>query len=602
MRLIRASANAIPLPDASVQTCVTSPPYWGLRSYAGEQQQVWGGDPEHAHEWGEARLVATGNAPSAKSTLTTNNGQGPKPGDKYEASMSGVASTGSFCPCGAWYGALGLEPTPELYVAHLVEVFREVRRVLRTDGTLWLNLGDSYNNIGGTVGGGKNVEARQRTLRTWAVGLKPKDLVGIPWMVAFALRADGWYLRSDIIWHKPNPMPESVTDRPTKAHEYLFLLTKSERYFYDADAIREPITDVASVLRHKDTGRGDQGYAVASGQGLRPQRNSNSGLGGNVETGRNKRTVWTVATRPFPNVPARRAGVGGTDRRWSPGCPVHEDQRHLDATDECGEPLTASQSGSTTHSGDHPAQSQPSAHAPIVQRLVAETSLDSSDSLALASAQTATPRSTQSRRTARAPETSQHETGGAGLAPHTGGISQSPEPAATVVRSPESSIEAGYAEDEQDSYREPETPSRSACTCTSMQSISHFAVYPPDLIEPCILAGSSPKACGVCGAPWERVTENGETTGRTALNGLGNGELAKSARFGDAHRWSVGWQPTCAHDDGSGQSVVLDPFNGSGTTGVVAVRHNREYVGVDISDEYMGLARQRINEVQRVLF
>ena len=621
MRLIRASANAIPLPDASVQTCVTSPPYWGLRSYAGEQQQVWGGDPEHAHEWsGHEQRGQTGG--TGKSTLGAASGghgisrmseAGILRSQVRQATTPTISS--AFCPCGAWYGALGLEPTPELYVAHLVEVFREVRRVLRKDGTLWLNLGDSYNNIGGTVGGGKNVEARQRTLRTWAVGLKPKDLVGIPWMVAFALRADGWYLRSDIIWHKPNPMPESVTDRPTKAHEYLFLLTKSERYFYDADAIREPITDVASVLRHKDTGRGDQGYAVASGQGLRPQRNSNSGLGGNVETGRNKRTVWTVATRPFPNVPARRAGVGGTDRRWSPGCPVHEDQRHLDATDECGEPLTASQSGSTTHSGDHPAQSQPSAHAPIVQRLVAETSLDSSDSLALASAQTATPRSTQSRRTARAPETSQHETGGAGLAPHTGGISQSPEPAATVVRSPESSIEAGYAEDEQDSYREPETPSRSACTCTSMQSISHFAVYPPDLIEPCILAGSSPKACGVCGAPWERVVRrsdaSNETNERIAdydVGGLVKGSPADRVRRLDGKNYehvrvaTNDWKPTCAHDDGSGQSVVLDPFNGSGTTGVVAVRHNREYVGVDISDEYMGLARQRINEVQRVLF
>jgi DNA modification methylase len=145
----------------------------------------------------------------------------------------------------------------------------------------------------------RSQERQQMTARRFDHGCKPKDLLGIPWMVAFALRADGWYLRSDIIWAKPNPMPESVTDRPTKAHEYLFLLAKQPRYFYDADAIREPHTDPASVERHKDTGRGDQEYAVASGPWGRPQRNSNSGLGGDLEAGRNKRSVWPVATQPY---------------------------------------------------------------------------------------------------------------------------------------------------------------------------------------------------------------------------------------------------------------------------------------------------------------
>jgi len=175
--------------DESVQCCVTSPPYWGLRDY-------------------------------------------------------GVA------------GQMGLEATPELYTARMVEVFREVRRVLRADGTLWLNLGDSYWGSGkglnqdGTHSSENKPTDKQYTnggsLKTKVskypddCGIKPKDLVGIPWRVAFAIQADGWYLRSDIIWSKPNPMPESVTDRPTKAHEYLFLLSKSERYWYDADAIKEP--------------------------------------------------------------------------------------------------------------------------------------------------------------------------------------------------------------------------------------------------------------------------------------------------------------------------------------------------------------------------
>ena len=169
----------------SAQCCITSPPYWGLRDYGVE-------------------------------------------------------------------GQLGLEKTPDEYVAHLVEVFREVRRVLRDDGTLWLNLGDSYAGSGKCSGrtweDGKipNMSAKQHTnTGSLAVGrtpqlngIKPKDLVGIPWMVAFALRADGWYLRSDIIWSKPNPMPESVTDRPTKAHEYVFLLSKSKEYYYDHMAIK----------------------------------------------------------------------------------------------------------------------------------------------------------------------------------------------------------------------------------------------------------------------------------------------------------------------------------------------------------------------------
>lgn len=182
--LVQADARQIPLQDKSVHCCVTSPPYWGLRDY-------------------------------------------------------GVA------------GQLGLEETPEEYIAAMVGVFREVRRVLSDVGTLWVNMGDSYCANGK---GGRDEEVRSRGKNLprgssrWGGGnsevanLKCKDLVGIPWMLAFALRSDGWYLRSDIIWSKPNPMPESVTDRPTKAHEYIFLLSKSERYYYDADAILEPVS------------------------------------------------------------------------------------------------------------------------------------------------------------------------------------------------------------------------------------------------------------------------------------------------------------------------------------------------------------------------
>lgn len=191
-------------------------------------------------------------------------------------------------------GQIGLEQTPEQYIAAMVEVFRCVRDVLADDGTLWLNIGDSYAanrsyQVESTKGGAKHGPGQAAGGKGSRVpdGMKPKDLIGIPWMLAFALRADGWYLRQDIIWHKPNPMPESVKDRCTKAHEYVFLLSKSERYFFDADAIKEP----ADPANHRDS-RGIR--RTPDGQ------SDHSGFknGRHYET-RNKRDVWTVATRPY---------------------------------------------------------------------------------------------------------------------------------------------------------------------------------------------------------------------------------------------------------------------------------------------------------------
>ena len=232
------------LPDASAQCCVTSPPYWGLRDYG--------------HD-----------------------------------------------------GQIGLEETPAQYVARLVAVFAEVRRVLADDGVLWLNLGDSYASSGsrGDTKSGLNERTKGKKYKTdkqgdkrglvssknLRSGLKPKDLVGIPWRVAFALQADGWYLRSDTIWHKPNPMPESVRDRPTKAHEYVFLLSKSARYFYDQDAIREQCTDPEYRDRGKVRPRPEKAAQQATGFEIR------GGLH-NQQCGRshkNARSVWTIPTQPY---------------------------------------------------------------------------------------------------------------------------------------------------------------------------------------------------------------------------------------------------------------------------------------------------------------
>lgn len=242
------------MPAKSVHCIVTSPPYWGLRDYKIEPQ-VWGGDPACRHRWEKetvSREMRRG-VNLAKSKAST------RGGGKKAAAVGHQEFERSACAkCGAWRGHYGLEPTPEIYLRNTLLIFRELHRVLRDDGTLWLNLGDSYAG-GGHGGGGafardrvhladKNDQAvwksAARNGRT-PIGLKPKDLVGMPWRVALALQAAGWYLRADIIWAKDNPMPESVTDRPTKAHEYIFLLAKRPQYFYDAVAVKEGVTGTA---------------------------------------------------------------------------------------------------------------------------------------------------------------------------------------------------------------------------------------------------------------------------------------------------------------------------------------------------------------------
>jgi DNA modification methylase len=335
---------------------------------------------------------------------------------------------------------LGLERTPEEYVGNLVAVFRELRRVLKPSGTCWLNLGDSYiaNPGSGQARGESTFSPKDGTYsasdegrggKGWS-GLPGKNLVGIPWRVAFALQADGWYLRSDIIWAKPNPMPESVTDRPTKAHEYLFLLTKSARYYFDADAVREaysektwfydhvePVKAAGTAGNNNGTGKSTLGVEAANGKG-----------------GRNLRSVWTIATRPYPG--------------------------------------------------------------------------------------------------------------------------------------------------------------------------AHFAVFPPELPERCIKAGSSERGvCPECGAPWERVVEvSGET-----LRELGNrtgGQHGYAEAFGDtpqglhhkgghgdnSHRvrQSTGWLEPCGHLVANPvPAVILDPFAGSGTVGMVANRLSRKAILIDLNAEYL---------------
>ena len=243
-------------------------------------------------------------------------------------------------------GQYGMEPTPEAYVSRMVEVFRAVRRVLRADGTLWLNLGDTYAGSWGAQGGATNLSVPPQGVyqkrspgRSPTGGLKAKDLVGVPWRVAFALQSDGWYLRQDIIWHKPNPMPESVRDRCTKAHEYVFLLTKSARYHYDADAIKTTSKERPGRAQKMpdgwDTGPGSHGSFHRNGREKgsvrkRGHARQHAGFDSRWDAlpkeeqcrSANARSVWSIATQPyksahfatFPEELARRCILAG--------CPV----------------------------------------------------------------------------------------------------------------------------------------------------------------------------------------------------------------------------------------------------------------------------------------
>lgn len=393
------------LPDGCIHTCVTSPPYFGLRNYGVE-------------------------------------------------------------------GQIGLEETPDEYVSKLVKVFHEVRRVLRDDGTLWLNLGDSYSAAGYSNHkntGGAQREEGGKPKHLMGSGLKPKNLLGIPWRVAFALQADEWYLRSDIIWAKPNPMPESVVDRPSKAHEYIFLLAKSERYFYDVDAIRESVSE-----------------------NERPQQ--------------------------------KRAREIAMEAGLTPS--------HLEAIRSAGCTDAGKAMVTQTGTGKNTAE---------VQKLAKEAK----DALGGYYREFLTQNARRNRRTVWS-------------------IATEPFPEA------------------------------------------HFATFPQELVEPCVAAGTSEKGCcPSCRAPWTRLVEESKIPDRPNRVQERKGDSIDEAHGSDGRagdRWTlssrtVGWSPSCScAKEQTEPCMVLDPFMGSGTTALVALKAGRNFLGIELNPEYAKICEGRISQ------
>jgi DNA modification methylase len=489
------------LPDASVQCVVTSPPYYGLRDYGTAQ---WDGGMEGCDH-------------RAGSDYGTKN-------DTNCGAIRGGPFRSICGKCGARRidAQIGLEATPDEFIAQMVAVFREVRRVLRPDGTLWLNLGGAYQN---------------------------KQLDMMPARVALALQADGWWLRSDIIWAKPNPMPESVTDRPVSSYEHVFLLTKRPRYYYDCAAIAEPVSGA---------------YAKEAAQGVQYVRGNASSRGvlhsEEREHGTRLQAVQQSARHGVASDAGRQNEIFGSKQIGSGDGPHGSLFRFSEGSGGDNAPSCSSESekeGCNMHSysprvaGD---QGERRAQVPLLQQEDGPSSNGSCDT-------------SKQRRSSRGVE-------------HRPGLQ-----------------ELQQQERHQGSYAAVRSARNVWSIATSPFSEAHFATFPPELAERCIKAGTSERGCcAACGAPWVRQTADPVVTGRRDNGGAAGGvDLGMwQGRAGSSERTTTGWAPTCGHDAPTVPCTVLDPFAGAFTTALVADRLQRHAIGIELSPEYCAMARRRI--------
>lgn len=502
------------LPDNSVDCCITSPSYFGLRDYG---TATWvGGDPGCDHTKASNMAKDIGGAKKGQDS-------------GYHAKVTEKVKCGK---CGAVRkdDQVGLEATPEEYVKKMVAIFEEVRRILKPTGTLWLNLGDSYAGAGGASGHTKETKNLGANTENYGAvksggktyGLKPKDLIGIPWMVAFALRDAGWYLRSSIIWYKKNPMPESVRDRPTKSHENIFLLSKSRKYYYDAEAIRTEPTE-NTILRMS--------------QQVENQKGSNRAVG--------KTNGTMKAVGPGKNV--RPAGV---------------DSRGGNQQSETGiSALPANRGHVREHQGFKEAW----------------------DNMSKA----------------------EQQANGANKKDVWIGDDNTSTWQWMFDNFPADMVQPLYDQYLQDTGNKPDIWD----VTTKPFKEAHFATFPEDLVVDMVKAGTSEYGCcSSCGNPWQRVTEplfdvkhTGETDSLypagTSANRLAM--LRQAARDQgmeyNGQQVTVGWEPTykCETKEVT-PAIVLDPFDGAGTTRLVTRRLGRNSIGIELNPEYIKIGDKRL--------
>ena len=507
-RLYHTDARSIPLPDESAHCVVTSPPYWNLRDF-GLSPSVWGGDSECPHYWLDDVV-----APGARSSDS-------KSGSKQlNANRRDRMPTSAFCgECGAWLGALGLEPTVNLYVSHIVEIFREVWRVLRKDGTCWINLGDSYS---GRRDG----------------NLKPKDLVGMPWRVALALQDDGLWLRSPVIWDKPNPMRESVMDRLTTSHEYVFMLTKSGNRLYWAHPNRpgvrsKPPPDYRYL--YADTGE----VVEASPKGWRAK-----------DSGWRRVKLWQGHDYFFDAYAIREPLAEASIARIS------------QAT------FWKQQGGPKDYrNGVNPNRSARRTLENLARRTPSGWNVNHDEP----------------NLTGRYPQKREKQRGH--RRPHQGFIDRWDD--MTTVEQRPGGANAGTV------WRIATRPFRGNHFATFPEDLPRRCI---------LAGTSEYGVCAECGAPWERVVNveyknpgNRITNGARSLDRCD--ETAGFAQRLERSTATTGWQPTCACNAAVVPATVLDPFIGSGTTAIAAQRLGRRAVGVDASIDYLDLAQKRIGAV-----
>ena len=595
------------MPFESVNCVVTSPPYWSLRKYDCEPV-VWGGDSGCEHQWG-ADIPGDprgGSGPNGKEMYA---GDGKSPYARQEP-------RGNVCRlCGAWLGQYGLEPTPELYVEHTMMWLREVRRVLRKDGTLWLNLGDGYASGSSGHAGESQLDGGEPTgsrslgrVKPPGNGLKAKDAILMPFRVALAAQADGWWVRSVIIWHKNNPMPESVKDRPTDAHEYIIRLEKDKPPLDERDIIWLAASlDSDGCIRVGKFGKRYAGQVIFSGKDERLVQHFAALAGvGHVSSRPHERggrqwmwrasdatAAWLLRqVEPYLVSKRAQAHIALTleERKGPMGKKVDDEEwAKRDRLFQMSKALNSGKGGS-----DLPIAALPEEDYQYIFLLTkSKTYWYDADAVR-----------------ERAIGGNDHDLTGQGYA----APGQTPQAGNRAASHKGSYFDRGKTAEHQlgRASSEPRHDSPNGRNCRSVWTFptrgfpdAHFAVFPKELPERCILAGCPESVCPKCGKARVRVTEilsrkehpaREHRNVRNKADFDGEGYARRDSTLGLVPDKTVESWSDCGCGAGFGGGVVLDPFVGSGTTCEVAYHLGRTAIGIDASAKYLDMAIERVKQ------